>query len=135
MNAKNYLIETIFSLNPVEDIYKAIAFSKILFNNEKEDYSTQMQIIFQLEGNVYKKIPLSIAFELYYTYKDYNLNHVINHKTKSGKIIKIPIYELRDAMRKLYFGIIEILYSSKIMAGDFDIGDSGDMAYKEEENQ
>ena len=134
MNAKNFLIETIFTLDPVKDIYKAIGFAKIIFSKKEDgtDYTPQISLICQLESDVYKSIPLKIANELYYTYGSSSLNNIINHKLKSGKIIRIPIADLRDSMRKLYFGIIEIIYISGIMSGEFNIGDSGNVEYGEE---
>ena len=129
MNAEKYLIETIFSLHPVEDIYKAVNFAKIVFS--KKDKQDSLKILEYLENNVIKGIPLKICFELYYTYKEKNLNHVIIHKTKKGKIVKIPLYDLRDSMRKLYFGVIELIYKSGLLESGFDIGDSGDTSYND----
>jgi len=132
MNPKNYLIETIFSLNPIDDIYKAINFSKILFSAytiKDKDFSQEIALLIELENNVVEKIPLKICYELYYKYKDYSPDFVINHKSKSGKIIKLPLYDLRESMRKLYFAVVEIIYNSGLMGFSFDIGESGNLGY------
>jgi len=133
MRAEAWLIETILSLNPIEDAYKAVNFAKILFSNEK--YSDQIKKIETIESDIHLGIPLKICYELYYTYKDYNLNHLIIHKKKNGTLLRIPIYDLRDSMRKLYFEIVEIIYTSGIMVSDYGIGESGNQNFgKEDDN-
>ena len=130
MNVTKYLVDQIFGLNPIQDIYKTVNYAKIIFS-KKQGSETELAQIRYLESHVIQDVPLKICFELYYTYQDKNLNHVIIHRTKKGKIIKIPLYELRDSMRKLYFGIIEIICTSKIIESDFGVEDSGDMSYND----
>ena len=129
MNQETFLIETILSLKPVEDIYKAIKFAQILFSL-KESYNENLATLSLLENNVYNGLPLKICYELYYTYQKFSLNHLINYRTTKGKIIKIPLSDLRNAMRIQYFAVVELVFKSGIMSQDFDIGDSGDLSYK-----
>ena len=134
MKAERYLIEQIFSMNPTEDIYKAFGFCKTLFGKDITRFSSEFEQLTDLEKDIHLKIPLKICYELYFTYKDYNLNHVIIHKDKSGKLIKIPLYDLRDAMRRSYFKIIDIIYNSSLMGEDFGIGESGNLSYRGDES-
>ena len=129
MNKKNYLIERILSLDPVSDIIKAMKFAQILFNIDDKHvikYKNETQTLSEIENNVLRGINLDLCFEIFFTYKNYNFKNIINHKTKKGKIIKIPMYELRAALRKVYHVIIELI------SGDFSIGESGDISYKSE---
>lgn len=128
MNKKNYLIERILSLDPVTDVIKAMKFSQILFNledNSTTKYESENQTLFELESDVLKGLNLDLCFEIYHAYKNYNFKNIINHKTKKGAVLKIPLYELRASIRKVYFGIVEVIFTSGIISGDFGIGESG----------
>jgi len=133
LNKKNYLIERILSLDPVTDVIKAMKFSQILFSiedNHPKEYKNELEILSNIENDVLKGLNLDLCFEIFYTYKNYNFKNVINHRTKNGSILKIPLYELRAAIRKVYFGVVEIIFKSDIMASNFEIGESGDTSYK-----
>ncbi len=138
MNKKNYLLERILTLDPVTDVLKAMKFAQILFNmdaNSVKKYETETKTLIDIENNVVNGLNLDLCFEIFYTYRNYNFKNIINHKTKNGKIIKMPLFELRASMRKVYFGIIEIIFTSDIISGDFSIGESGNQEYKEGDEQ
>ena len=138
MNKKNYLLERILTLDPVTDVLKAMKFTQILFNMDAvsvKKYESETKTLANIEKDVVNGLNLDFCFELFYTYRNYNFKHTINHKTKSGKIIKMPLLKLRASMRKVYFGIIEIIFTSDIISGDFSIGESGNQEYQKGDEQ
>ncbi len=138
MNKKNYLVERILTLDPLTDILKVMKFSQILFNidkTSKEKYKEETKTLLSIEKDVVQGMSLDLCYEIFYTYKNYNFKYTLNHKTKSGKTIKMPLLELRTNMRKVYFGIVELIFTSDVISGDFSIGESGNQDYnKGDEN-
>ena len=135
MNKKNYLIEKILTLDPVTEVIKSMKFAQILFNlddDSAEKYASENQSLNEIESDVLKGLNLDLCFEIFHAYKTYNFKNIINHKTKRGTVLKIPLYELRAAIRKVYFGIVELIFTSDIISGDFGIGDSGNKITQED---